>query len=162
VQVADRLDVLAVVVHREELQGEGVRGVAGVDALERIAIADERHLAARQRAGAKIVHAPRWRADLLPVGGAGVGCKFLRGELHERTLVPRNVQATWTKAASPSDAGGRLVGELYLTMKRPRMQQEFRRSGFPTRHAAQPPGGHVRTVRQGIVLPTMGPCGCAA
>ena len=32
VQVADALDVAAVVVHDEQLQGEGVRGVAGVAA----------------------------------------------------------------------------------------------------------------------------------
>src|SRR5262245_22004813 len=40
--------------------------------------------------------------------------------------------------------------------------QGFRSSGFPTRHAAQPPGDHIPTFRQGIVFPATGLSGCAA
>src|SRR5205823_1737416 len=41
VEIADALDVVAVVVHGEELQGEGIRRVTRIDRLERVAIADE-------------------------------------------------------------------------------------------------------------------------
>src|SRR5262249_35462287 len=42
VQVADALDIAAVVVHDKQLQCKRVRRVAGVDALEGVAVADER------------------------------------------------------------------------------------------------------------------------
>ena len=53
VEVADLLDVRAVVVHHEELQG--IDRIAA-RRLESVAVADERDSAARQRAGVHVVH----------------------------------------------------------------------------------------------------------
>src|SRR4051812_32195 len=41
VQVADAVDIFAVVIHDEELQGQGARRVAGVGRLEGVAVADK-------------------------------------------------------------------------------------------------------------------------
>ena len=82
VQVADALDVAAVVVHDEQLQASGGSRLGG---RKRVAVAGEDHLAARQRAGARVedavadrVLAGLRRAEVLrPVAGAGVGRELL-------------------------------------------------------------------------------------
>ena len=79
VQMADALDVAAVVVHDEQLQGEGVGGVAGVGRLEGVAVADEDELAAGQRARARGCRRPSdgsgvFDQSAAPVFGVKVCC----------------------------------------------------------------------------------------
>ena len=87
VQVSDALDVRPIIIHDEELHRleKTLRGP------ERVAVAGERHLAARQRTGARVEHtvgdevfAGLRRAKVVrPAARAGVGRELLMRQPHD-------------------------------------------------------------------------------
>ena len=90
VQVADALDVAAVVVHDEELQGQGVRRIAGVGALKALRSLTKTILPPGTGSRAEVVDAPGRQRRLRPVGRAGVRREGLLGQLDDLA------RRTWT------------------------------------------------------------------